>query len=319
MEVGWSSSGQGGGRPAIEFLTDAGGTRESCAVTRVPPPGRLEAFCRGQSAQSLLPPLSLPPARMAAPRPSSSDLSFFFPKSKHARAGASNASASSGTRVVVVQKAPVRISSKAGALQVTARSATPASAPPPPPPTDVKGKRKSPERETPRAAKKQRVATPSLEDCTPAGAEAQALAPRPSRSSSATPSESLRGTPSSRHHSPSRPSMPSSSRAPSRSRSPSAFPTKTPPPRECWTEEDGTPGPSCLTSEDVVRGLMKTYKACSSPHYAALSPANCPLDFKNPIDPTDQSFEPHPERYPVVELEYPNTGASEKYGAFHAV
>ena len=198
---------------------------------------------------------------MPAPRPSSSDLSFFFSQPKHARAGASNASASSGTRVVVVQKAPVRNSSKAGALQVTARSATPASAPPPPPSADVKGKRKSPERETPRAAKKQRVATPSLEHT--AGAEAQALAPRPSRSSSATPSESLRGTPSSRRHSSSRSPMPSSSRAPSRSRSPYAFPTRTPLPRECWTEEDGTPGPSCLTSEDVVRDLMKTYKACS--------------------------------------------------------
>lgn len=38
-----------------------------------------------------------------------------------------------------------------------------------------------------------------------------------------------------------------------------------------------------------------------------------PTDFKNPDDPDDKSFQPHPTDYPVVELEYPNTGASEKY------
>jgi len=37
------------------------------------------------------------------------------------------------------------------------------------------------------------------------------------------------------------------------------------------------------------------------------------LDFKNPEDPGDKSFEPHPENYPWVVLEYPNCGASEKY------
>ncbi|KAI0762345.1 S-adenosyl-L-methionine-dependent methyltransferase [Fomes fomentarius] len=38
-----------------------------------------------------------------------------------------------------------------------------------------------------------------------------------------------------------------------------------------------------------------------------------PTDFKNPDDPDDKSFQPHPTDYPVVELEYPNTGASEKF------
>ncbi|KAI0757682.1 S-adenosyl-L-methionine-dependent methyltransferase [Daedaleopsis nitida] len=35
--------------------------------------------------------------------------------------------------------------------------------------------------------------------------------------------------------------------------------------------------------------------------------------FKNPDDPDDKSFEPHPTDYPVVELEYPNTNASERF------
>ncbi|KAJ3474613.1 hypothetical protein NLI96_g12364 [Meripilus lineatus] len=35
--------------------------------------------------------------------------------------------------------------------------------------------------------------------------------------------------------------------------------------------------------------------------------------FKNRNDPTDRSFDPHPTDYPVVELEYPNTYASERF------
>jgi len=36
-------------------------------------------------------------------------------------------------------------------------------------------------------------------------------------------------------------------------------------------------------------------------------------DFKNPSDPNDISFEVHLENYPVAELEYPNTGAKERF------
>ena len=36
-------------------------------------------------------------------------------------------------------------------------------------------------------------------------------------------------------------------------------------------------------------------------------------DFKNPDDPDDTSFEPHPENYPVAYLEYPNDDAQERY------
>jgi len=35
-------------------------------------------------------------------------------------------------------------------------------------------------------------------------------------------------------------------------------------------------------------------------------------DFKNPNDPQDTSFNPHPINYPVGELEFPNSGASER-------
>ena len=38
-----------------------------------------------------------------------------------------------------------------------------------------------------------------------------------------------------------------------------------------------------------------------------------PADFKNPDDPDDTSFEPHPENYPVAYLEYPNDDAQERY------
>ena len=39
-------------------------------------------------------------------------------------------------------------------------------------------------------------------------------------------------------------------------------------------------------------------------------------DFKNPNDPHDRSFDAHPTNYPVGELEFPNSGATERY-VFH--
>ncbi|CAA7264669.1 unnamed protein product [Cyclocybe aegerita] len=87
----------------------------------------------------------------------------------------------------------------------------------------------------------------------------------------------------------------------SRSRSTSRFPagdSDGPVNLRRWcTDEDGTPGDSFLSSEMVVKKLMKSYKAY----------------FKNPNDPNDKSFEPHPTDYPVVELEFPNKGASERF------
>ncbi|SRR5258708_7292377 len=46
------------------------------------------------------------------------------------------------------------------------------------------------------------------------------------------------------------------------------------------------------------------------------SPCDIPTDFKNPNDPHDRSFDPHPTDYPVGELEFPNSGATERY-VFH--
>ncbi|KAF8198985.1 histone-lysine N-methyltransferase [Pholiota molesta] len=89
----------------------------------------------------------------------------------------------------------------------------------------------------------------------------------------------------------------------SRSRSTSLFPAsetetpKTKKHRRWATDEDGTPGESHLSSEMVVKRLMKSYKTF----------------FRNPNDPTDKTFDPHPTDYPVVELEYPNSGACERF------
>ncbi|KIL71110.1 hypothetical protein M378DRAFT_156064 [Amanita muscaria Koide BX008] len=87
----------------------------------------------------------------------------------------------------------------------------------------------------------------------------------------------------------------------SRSRSSSSFPpsyTYPPVQRRRWSvDDDGTPGPRHLSSEMVVKRLMKTYKGY----------------FKNPNDPKDRSFQPHPHCYPYIELEYPNSGASERF------
>ncbi|KAI1785576.1 DOT1-domain-containing protein [Ganoderma leucocontextum] len=70
-----------------------------------------------------------------------------------------------------------------------------------------------------------------------------------------------------------------------------------PPPRECWIDENGKPGDGFLSSEVVVRNLMKGYKQY----------------FNNSLDPQDKSFDPHPTDYPKVDLEYPNTDAQESF------
>ncbi|THH17203.1 hypothetical protein EW146_g3567 [Bondarzewia mesenterica] len=72
-------------------------------------------------------------------------------------------------------------------------------------------------------------------------------------------------------------------------------------PRDCYTPEDGSPGGAFRSNEMVVLELIE--KGISV--YTAY--------FRNPKDKTDKSFEPHPTDYPVGELEYPNTGASERY------
>jgi H3 lysine-79-specific histone-lysine N-methyltransferase len=58
---------------------------------------------------------------------------------------------------------------------------------------------------------------------------------------------------------------------------------------------------------------MKSYKACRYFLTFLQLLVQLPADFTNPDDPDDKSFEPHPDHYPVVELEYPNHGASERF------
>ena len=82
--------------------------------------------------------------------------------------------------------------------------------------------------------------------------------------------------------------------------------------RECWTTEDGTPGPDFKSCEQVVKGLLKQYKTRTSVPFCHAFPDYC-VDFKNPADPNDKSFEVHLTDYPTVELEFPNTNASETW------
>jgi H3 lysine-79-specific histone-lysine N-methyltransferase len=81
--------------------------------------------------------------------------------------------------------------------------------------------------------------------------------------------------------------------------------------RRWVTDELGTPGENRLSSEAVVKQLMKSYKACELCYSHHKHHVDLATDFTNPDDPKDLSFEPH--LHPVVELEYPNQGASERF------
>ncbi len=80
--------------------------------------------------------------------------------------------------------------------------------------------------------------------------------------------------------------------------------------RRWVTDELGTPGENHLSSEAVVKQLMKSYKTCELSHSHHKHHVDLAADFTNPDDPKDMSFKPH--LYPMVELEYPNQGASER-------
>jgi hypothetical protein len=59
---------------------------------------------------------------------------------------------------------------------------------------------------------------------------------------------------------------------------------------------------------------MPKYKGCEWLFiFSCVALLELVADFKNLDDPNDTSFDPHPTDYPVVELEYPNTSASERY------
>jgi len=84
--------------------------------------------------------------------------------------------------------------------------------------------------------------------------------------------------------------------------------------RRWVTDELGTPGENHLSSEAVVKQLIKTYKACELSYSHHKHHVDLAADFTNPDDPKDMSFKPH--HHPMVELEYPNQGASERFLLF---
>ncbi|RPD59337.1 DOT1-domain-containing protein [Lentinus tigrinus ALCF2SS1-7] len=219
----------------------------------------------------------------STPFASSTDHSFF----SNPLSSTSSSSTVVTTRLIPVTRPP---DPRAGAptIKVTAHG--------PPAPTtsrdaDASTKRKCDEPLARNAVKKRRVSP--LQDAgnvpqSQSRASSLSAAPSPGPSGSSRQS-SLAPT----YLSADRPSSPST-RATSVA---SVGPPTSGPPKECWIEEDGKPGPGFLSSEVVVQRLMKGYKAY----------------FKNPHDPDDMSWEPHPTKYPVAELEYPNNGASERF------
>ena len=147
-------------------------------------------------------------------------------------------------------------------------------------------------------------------------------APRAKRASHSPSSSSASGS-GSRASTRLRSSTPSSSVEPlyrkSRSRSTSVLRTTDEPiPRgDCYEAQSGSPGVGFRSNEMVVVDLIDKgvthYVACTHNLCLLKHSAHIPLDFRNPDDPTDKSFEPHPANYPVAELEFPNTGSSERF------
>ncbi|KAI0668731.1 S-adenosyl-L-methionine-dependent methyltransferase [Trametes maxima] len=216
------------------------------------------------------------------PIASSSDHSFFS-KSKYTSPASSTVVT---TRLVAIPRAaPPRAG--APVIKVTAQP----SASPSKPPRDLEVFKRKSEEVLQRASAKKRRVTPEV---TKLGGARDSPPPRKrslraaskssasSRQTSIAPSplcNELLSSPSTRATSVASPAPPSI------------------PARECWITQEGYPGPGFLSSELVVQGLMKGYKA----------------HFNNPDDPNDRSFDPHPTDYPFTYLEYPNTGASERF------
>ncbi|KAF8060921.1 histone-lysine N-methyltransferase [Lyophyllum atratum] len=226
--------------------------------------------------------LSTPP-----PRPSSSDLSFFS-SSKVSNAIASTSSVVVKTRITHRPALPQQRSSPVSRPQSTPSScldSSPLSSPP-----SLKKRKSSPPEvaDLPREVKRLRASVPKK-----AGRQRKHPSTHSSKHNSRAPSrqESLPPSPEPIYRS-------------SRSRSTSLFPgwdDDAPPiPRKWICSRDGEPGPSHLSSEMVVKRLMKSYK----PY------------FKNHDDASDYSFKPHPTNYPIAELEYPNNGAVERCVGF---
>ncbi|KAI0791775.1 histone methylation protein DOT1-domain-containing protein [Abortiporus biennis] len=219
---------------------------------------------------------------MHAPRhgPSaSSDLSFFS-KSKSTRSGTSTPTTNATvTKRVTVQRSIT--STRPPAVKVVVRDATP---------SNLRSNSSATPPVVAEPPKKRRALAET--DALPPTVKRPRLSASPGHSRASSLAPSVRA-PSTRH----------SSLAPIaegvRSRSTSIFTSSSAPPimKERWIEEDGKPGPGFLSSEDVVKTMLDRYKSY----------------FSNPADPENKNFEVHPTRYPVAELEYPNTHSCERY------
>ncbi|GJE94257.1 DOT1-domain-containing protein [Phanerochaete sordida] len=199
----------------------------------------------------------------------------FFSKPKAAKPVGSGTTVAVRTVVKRVPPPTAAQGSAEGRIKVIARDATPASS------VSSGLKRKLDSLAVPREVKKLRTsASPGAESAS------RASSAIPSARSSVPPTESSAAPGPSRSLSP----LTSSS---SRLSPDNVLPVV----RSCWSEEDGRPGPGFTSSEDVVQRVLKGYVAY----------------FRNPDDPEDTSFQPHPTKYPVAELEYPNTFAAERF------
>ncbi|KAI9068146.1 DOT1-domain-containing protein [Trametes sanguinea] len=219
----------------------------------------------------------------STPVASSSDHSFFS-KSKYPSAGSSTVVT---TRVVAVPRAVTG----APAVKVTAQSASSSSSSKTSRVADA-AKRKREDALSRVVHKKRRVSP----DVSTNGADAK---PSQSRTRSVSAATSTRSSASSRQPSAAPSPLTRELRGSPSTRATSVASSTAPPiaARECWIDADGNPGGDFVSSEVVVKDLMKTYKAY----------------FTNPLDSEDRSFDPHPTEYPSTWLEYPNTCASERF------
>lgn len=180
----------------------------------------------------------------ATTRPSSSDLSFF------SQSKVSNSVASSSSSVVVKTRITHRPAPQQRSTALKPTATTPDSSPLSSPPSLKKRKLSPPHSGSalPREVKRLRASTSNIDRT-----RKRAYKSSSKRASRATSCEDDFI-----------PSLEPIYRS-SRSRSTSLFPCEddAPIPTRIWiTPEDGEPGPSHLSSETVVKRLMKSYKAC---------------------------------------------------------
>ena len=223
----------------------------SGALHRLGPPRRPEqARARGEYDRSrvLQQMSSSPPPTLCSLPPTTTTTmgSSFAPSADHAFFSTLDFSSGSSTvvatRVVPVPALPQDPHASASAATIMVTAQDPSSPPSPQRESDALPKRKSTDTLARKVAKRRRVSPPT-EPPSRASSRALASSRQTSRASSLLSAEG--------------------SSAPS-TRATSVASAVPPPPRECWIDANGHPGPGFLSSEVVVRDLMKGYKSCES-------------------------------------------------------